>query len=349
MLVMLSLSLALVSASPAKDARDERSSLSARKAAIVVLRQEDALAAALAELRLVSAAGQERARARVIRRLSKMKTRVEDLKKADSAFAMIQRLVKRQRIGRALTKRQQKEVGNAIKAWRGYRALDPVREGHAMLNVAALYERAGDTGRAHRIYQGLARFRVRSRDASPVRQRARRARAELFEASGRWREAARESFRADQELKALGPSADEVKARDYRRSRATAELCARARASGVSCARLQGRARTFYDFSLEKTRGFSKQRAAVVNAEFGDLLARCVHNNARHARGATVQVDWKIGHDGRVEDGRIYRPTRLRATPMGACIQDAFARYRYPRYGGEVHRSMLEWYVPERG
>lgn len=235
-----------------------------------------------------------------------------------------------------------------------YEALDDERQlAEAKLGLALFLEHS-DASRADvdRSLKRLVRVGGRSRDLARVRQKVRRARARVLEEQGDLKEAVHESLVADRTVGVpLHKSAFErPPASAYGRSRTTAELCWRAYARGLRCAEIE-EARSgklsFYDYAQERRRNFDHERARMVIAEYEPLLLRCLSEAASKGRSVTnttVQLEWAIELDGHVREFSM-TPRRLRGSPLEGCFKEAFARFRYPRYRGEMQHTQLSFNV----
>jgi hypothetical protein len=237
-------------------------------------------------------------------------------------------------------------------ARRAYARKDPVRLGWARYEIARVRARSDEQEPALRALNKLLRVGGNKRDGAPVRAAVRRLRSTLLAGEDRIKDAVRESIIADRLAMApLTKPASYAETRGvHTRSRQTMELCLKSkRERGVDCGQIVSGERGYYDFSVEQSHGgFDELRAEAVAVEYGDLIPKCLKKYARHLRGTTVQLDWTVGHDGRVKGGHVYRPRRMRRTPFEKCVKEAFELYRYPRYGGEIHSLAMEFYVEER-
>ncbi len=198
------------------------------------------------------------------------------------------------------------------------------------------------------------------RDAAAVRADGWRAMARLAEDAGRLEDAAAAALAADR-ADAVNPrvAAAPVTAPEggaaaprYTRSRDTAALCGRLRDKGVSCAKVEMKrwgARTFYDFSRERSGGFNRGRADDVLHEYESLLQGCLQQGARKnlTTNTHVELEWGVGNDGHVLQRFDLRPMRLRGSLVESCLTGAFAAFRYPRYRGEMQHVRLSYDVGE--
>ena len=55
-------------------------------------------------------------------------------------------------------------------------------------------------------------------------------------------------------------------------------------------------------------------------------------------------MEWAVASDGRVKEHQL-KPRRLRGGPFEKCIGEAFARFRYPSYRGEMQHIGLNFHV----
>jgi hypothetical protein len=201
---------------------------------------------------------------------------------------------------------------------------------------------------------GLVRLGGRSRDLAPVRVAVRRLRANLLAVEKDWEEAAHESLVADRAMSSPPSVAafDKPEPPDYARTRETSELCYLAFKKGVSCYELEKKrfdGPTFYDFSQEARSGlFNERRSQNVAAEYTPLINDCIAEGAKtgETRDSTIQLEWAIGHDGRIEGFDLY-PRRLRGTAFQKCVDEAMKKFRYPPYKGEQKHVGLSWQVGE--
>jgi hypothetical protein len=199
----------------------------------------------------------------------------------------------------------------------------------------------------------LVRVGGNKRDLAPLRAEVRRARARLLASDGDWEDAVHESLVADRANK-QPPSEAAFEKLDtpYIKSLQTARLCFRAQRKGVNCADIEKKrfeGLTFYDFSQESGgRAFNERRAEVVASVYTPLILDCVQQSAKtgETRNTNIQMEWAIGHDGKVEGYDLY-PRRLRGGAFSKCLKEALSWFRYPPYGGEQKHQGLSFSVGE--
>jgi len=110
-----------------------------------------------------------------------------------------------------------------------------------------------------------------------------------------------------------------------------------------SCRRLErqlnGRL-TFKDFSSIRTtfNELSQDQVRAVNRHYNVTLQECLADEAARLVPPTVEtykVTWTVMNDGRVGKVRVDRSDRNEG-PLGNCLRQRFAIWRYPRYSGEL-------------
>lgn len=237
-----------------------------------------------------------------------------------------------------------------------YEALGDLRQQGEVQLALALFLEHTDAARedVDRSLSRLVRLGGRDRDLARLRQKVRRARARVLVELGDYEAAVHESLVADRAMKVPIHKAaftkPEVPA--YGRSRKTAELCFAALARGVHCSQIEesGSGRlTFYDYSLERARRFNPERAKMALSEYQPLLLRCLSEQTKKGSllsNTTIELEWSIGLNGRVSISSIL-PRRLRGTEVETCMQEAFKRFRYPRYRGEMQHMQLNFNIGE--
>ncbi|MBI1945037.1 MAG: hypothetical protein HYS27_05035 [Deltaproteobacteria bacterium] len=197
----------------------------------------------------------------------------------------------------------------------------------------------------------LAIANLKGRDGAAVRRDALRVRARLLEAQGDLAGASLASLGADREVVVdpRKPASHQTASR-YLKSKASLELCRRARAQGIVCGTAEQR--TFgdtlhYDFSKEPLGAFDPEINAEVLADYDTLLQRCIRDAVKAKVPITqtvVELEWAVANDGRVPSYDL-RPQRLRTTSYDGCLREAFAVFRYPPYAGEMQHVRLSFEV----
>lgn len=242
----------------------------------------------------------------------------------------------------------EQEVKDALAAWSALE--DPRQEAVARLALARLRSSVGDAaGSAAHLDAALAR--AAGRDGAAVRAEALRLKARLLEAQGQLEAAALSSLGADREAAIdVKRAASRHEPSPYLKSRASLELCRRARAQGIVCGRSEHKkfgSTLHYDFSREPRGPFNPDQNAEVLADYDTLLQECIRAAARARVPLTqtvIELEWVVGQDGRVQ-GYDLRPTRLRKTSYDQCLKEAFALFRYPPYTGEMQHVRLSFEV----
>jgi hypothetical protein len=176
------------------------------------------------------------------------------------------------------------------------------------------------------------------RDLAPTVAAAHQLAAQLSLSGGAYKQAALHALAAD---RAARPPAKKAWPSNERnvvgRSKQTAALCAELKKKKLSCAQLEEDRwgdRTFWDFSKEKTRRFSQDKAREVLAEFDGLLKGCIDQSTQLTEFDTeVSFDWTVDGSGRVSKYTV-RPRHLESGAFRTCTDAAFAAFRYPRFRG---------------
>lgn len=223
---------------------------------------------------------------------------------------------------------------------------------HALARIA-LAEKArldGDPAKAERTLSDAVDALGSSsseRDSAAVRAPAWRALSRLFEAGSRWEEAASAALASDRAA-AVDPNRGAIVDTPYKRTLETAQLCKRARAQGVLCAKIE-RARwgdrTYFDFTKANAgaRAFDSTKADDVLAEYESEIHECLRQGAKAnlTTNTHVEIVWTIGNDGLVPPTAEINPFRLRGTAVETCVRKAFSLFRYPPYVGELQHVRL--------
>ncbi len=243
-------------------------------------------------------------------------------------------------------------VDAVVAAQPAWRAIDDTRaELAARVLLARAQAAAGAVDVALTALAAAADEGGDDRDAAAVVVEAHAARAALALAAGRANEAAVAALSADHarppplQARTFTPPVPPP----YARTRETAAVCKAARDAGASCAQLELQrfgARTFYDFSRERRGPFDGARAGAVLAEYESLLHDCMRASAKTGETADsrIELEWSVQHDGRVTRFEL-KPKRLRGGAFDACLQRAFAVFRYPPYTGEQQHIALSFSV----
>ncbi|MCC7111367.1 MAG: hypothetical protein IT382_18885 [Deltaproteobacteria bacterium] len=227
---------------------------------------------------------------------------------------------------------------------------DPRQEAVARVALARLRASVDDRAAAFaHLDQALARST--GRDGAAVRAEALRLKARLLEAQGELEAAAIASLGADREAAIHTKlAASKQQPSPYLKSRASLELCRRARAQGIVCGKAELKkygSTLHYDFSREPRGPFNPEHNAEVLADYDTLLQECIRAAAKARVPLTqtvIELEWGVGQDGRVRSYDL-RPTRLRQTRYDQCLQEAFAVFRYPPYTGEMQHVRLSFEV----
>jgi hypothetical protein len=245
------------------------------------------------------------------------------------------------------------KVEGALPAWLALS--DERQHGAGRLLLARAAALQGDVAGATRIASDVVDALGDGRDAAAVRADAWRLLARWFEAQGAWSDAAAAAVAGDRSAavdpKKAAPTSTTL-ATPYVRTKETAALCKRAKAEGVSCARVETQRfgdRTFYDFSREPKGAFDAARADDVLAEYESLLDDCMKQGAKAnlTTSTHVELEWSVNNDGKLLKSFDLRPMRLRGTSVDQCLQKAFALFRYPPYKGEMQHVRLTFDVGE--
>lgn len=131
--------------------------------------------------------------------------------------------------------------------------------------------------------------------------------------------------------------------RTYARTSEVDKICAQldAKDGAGSCRHLEKRINgeySFRDFSAGKTLpGLGQDKVKEVNDHYACLLQDCLAQQAERMRPPDMEeyeVRWMVLNDGRVGDVHLKRKTD-EESPLGQCLRDQFAVWRYPKYQGE--------------
>lgn len=311
--------------------------------------------------------------------LEDKRARLEEARAGEDAAAELARLLARRERGedseslREQTTKVAARLEGALPAWLALG--DERQHGAARVLLGRRLAADGDVPGAVRVLADVVDAlgaapagRGASRDGAAVQADAWRLLARLYEAQGQWPDAVAAALAGDRAA-AVNPrkpapsstpssipsstaAALAEAPSPHVRSRETAALCNRARAAGVSCAKVELQrwgARTFYDFSTEKKGAFDPARANDVVAEYDSLLEDCLKQGAKAnlTTNTHVELEWGVSNDGRVLKTFDLRPMRLRGTVVETCLARAFPVFRYPPYRGEMQHVRLSFDVGE--
>ncbi len=317
----------------------------------------------LAEARLCGVSGQLGARARALGRAAAAlgkdgerarQEHVQRVRAADADLSRLRQLVdvrEKSAVPPPLTPADEglrRQVSDALPAWQ---ALDDERQlAAARVLLARLRASTGDAAAAEQELAVIAEHSA-GRDRAAVRVEAQRARAVLLEQRNDLEAAALASLGADRDAAVdVKKPASRQLATPYQKSKASLELCRRARAQGVECGRAEQRrfgSTLHYDFSKEPRGTFDPAVNNEVLADYDTLLRECVRTAVKERVPLTqtlIELEWAVGQDGRVP-GYDLRPTRLRGTSYDRCLRAAFDVFRYPPYAGEMQHVRLSFEV----
>jgi hypothetical protein len=210
-----------------------------------------------------------------------------------------------------------------------------------MLARAKLAEGAPDSVKG---WQAIASI-CREPRCAGLRADAREASARLWLAAGNPDKALRDALEAAQLRRIVARAEDRL----YVRSAVLDEACAaREAAAGPGmCRKQEQRAGlVFHDFSkqTEAGEGLSAETLKKVSNHFTVLLQPCLDEEARRSEDARrLRVEWTILNHGRVAKVKV--PGREANHPLVTCLTPKFARWRYPKFRGELQHAEQEFLV----